>query len=168
MPRSARNTITLVAESGWPSYQRTASRITSGGQRYPEKAAIEVAVKVRWQGRHMKRWRPAPSRPWRLVAGRPQEEQRGIRRGPYQPQTVSRTPDQRQPALEAAAFGDHDGQRQPAADARTVHRAGRDDDHTGLDEGVSGEIPAKETLDESTRAATAFRQGIGGNASKAL
>ncbi len=31
-----------------------------------------------------------------------------------------------------------------------------------------GEIPAKEALDESTRAATAFWQGIGGNASKAL
>ena len=92
LPRSARNTITLVAESGWPSYQRTASRITSGGQRYPEKAAIEGAVKVRWQGRHRKRWRPAPSRPWRLVAGRPHEVQRGIRRGPYQPQTMSRTP----------------------------------------------------------------------------
>jgi sn-glycerol 3-phosphate transport system substrate-binding protein len=31
-----------------------------------------------------------------------------------------------------------------------------------------GEVPAKEALDESTRAATAFWQGIGGSASKAL
>jgi sn-glycerol 3-phosphate transport system substrate-binding protein len=31
-----------------------------------------------------------------------------------------------------------------------------------------GEVPAKEALDESTRAATAFWQGIGGNATKAL
>ena len=31
-----------------------------------------------------------------------------------------------------------------------------------------GEVPAKEALDESTRAATAFWQGIGGNANKAL
>ena len=31
-----------------------------------------------------------------------------------------------------------------------------------------GEVPAKEALDESTRAATSFWQGIGGNASKAL
>jgi hypothetical protein len=31
-----------------------------------------------------------------------------------------------------------------------------------------GEAPAKEALDESTRAATAFWQGIGGSAEKAL
>ena len=55
IPRSARNTITLVAESGWPRYQRTAIRITSGGQRYPEKADAECAVNVRRQGRHTKR-----------------------------------------------------------------------------------------------------------------
>jgi hypothetical protein len=48
-------------------------------------------VKVRWQGRHAKRWRPTPSRPWRLVAGRSHEAQCGLRRRPYQPQTTSRT-----------------------------------------------------------------------------
>jgi hypothetical protein len=52
IPRSARNTITLVAESGCARFQRTASRITSGGQRYPEKADVECAVNVRPQGRH--------------------------------------------------------------------------------------------------------------------
>ena len=42
--------MTLVAESGWLRYQRTAVRMTSGGQREPEKADVECAVHVRWQG----------------------------------------------------------------------------------------------------------------------
>ena len=52
IPRSARSTITPVAESGWARDQRTASRITSGGQREPEKADTEAAVHLRRPGRH--------------------------------------------------------------------------------------------------------------------
>jgi len=33
MPRSSSSSITLVPESGWRRYQRTAIRITSAGQR---------------------------------------------------------------------------------------------------------------------------------------
>lgn len=45
--------MTLVAESGCARYQRTAVRITSGGQREPEKADTadaKDAVNVRRQG----------------------------------------------------------------------------------------------------------------------
>ena len=50
-PRSANNSITLVAESGWLNDHRTASKITSAGQRYPEKAEAERSVKSCPQGR---------------------------------------------------------------------------------------------------------------------
>ncbi len=51
MPRSASSSITLAAERGWLSDHRTASRITSAGQRYPANAEAERAVKSRPQGR---------------------------------------------------------------------------------------------------------------------
>jgi DDE domain len=92
MPRSARNTITLVADSGWARDQRTAVRIASGGQREPAEADAEVTVNVRRQGPQRKRCRPVPSRPWRVSAGCCHEDRRGITHGPSQPQTTSRDP----------------------------------------------------------------------------
>ncbi len=43
--------------------------IAGVGQRYPEQADPEVAVKLGRQRQQRKRWRPTPSRPWRFVAG---------------------------------------------------------------------------------------------------
>jgi hypothetical protein len=43
--------MTCAAESGRLQYHRTAIKITSGGQQYPENAELEWTVKSRWQGR---------------------------------------------------------------------------------------------------------------------
>ena len=47
--RSANNHTTCAAESGRLQYHLTAMKITSGGQRYPENAEAEWAVKSRRQ-----------------------------------------------------------------------------------------------------------------------
>jgi hypothetical protein len=91
MPRAARKTGTLVADSGWARYHRTAIRITAGGPRSPVHADPAAAAKVRPQLPHRKRWRPAPSRPWRVAAGRWHDGQGDMRRRPYQPHPASRT-----------------------------------------------------------------------------
>jgi len=47
MFRSAHSPTTWAAESGRLQYQRTAIKITSEGQRYPENTELEEAVKSR-------------------------------------------------------------------------------------------------------------------------
>jgi hypothetical protein len=51
MLRSAHTRTTWAAESGRLQYHRTAIKITSGGQRYPENTEVEWVVKSRRQGR---------------------------------------------------------------------------------------------------------------------
>src|SRR5262249_28900984 len=63
---------------GWRTYQRTAIRITSAGQRKPENADTDRMVKSRLQPAQAKRWRPWRSRPSHVMMPRWQCGQVGM------------------------------------------------------------------------------------------